>query len=84
MIGTYAIASDRISGGPDERPLCPSCHGGRLHPYRIDVGFLPYMGVDSLVAWVLVCVGGSGITPEPVGPCGFSVPAQPMMFGSPA
>lgn len=94
MSDTYAISLDRMLEGAAGQPLCPSCNSGRLHPYRIEVSFLPYMGVSGVEAWVLRCVGNASYRswyekrgldplPEPAEPCGFAVSATPQPFGAP-
>ena len=86
-MSTYAIALDRLMEGGADQPLCPQCTDGRLHPYLIDVQFLPYRGVGGVEAWVLRCVGNRDYRswcaerdlepPEPTDPCGFVVAATP-------
>lgn len=49
-----------MSGRGNAQPLCPSCNGGRLHPYRVTMT-VPRNSGDwlglNLEGWVAVCVG---------------------------
>ncbi len=66
MSETRAVTSEwlaRSSRGTATtgRPLCPSCVGGYLHPFRVEIGLGAELGgwggVGSLVGWVAVCRG---------------------------
>lgn len=90
MTGTRAIPLDlltAVSYGVDQRPLCPACHGGRLHPYIVNItlshGPNPVHGADYLTGWVAVCVGSQDdpMLDEQVEPCGFSMPMTPRRAG---
>ena len=64
---TTAVPQDMLGYAKDatEQPLCPACHGGRLHPYAVQFDFptivdgLHYTSerADWLEGWVAVCVG---------------------------
>jgi hypothetical protein len=73
MADTIAVPLDFLAqanmSGSSGQPLCPSCIGGRLHPYRVTInltGLKPegsgepyggFYGVEYLEGWVAVCVG---------------------------
>jgi hypothetical protein len=75
------------------QPLCPACHGGRLHPYQVSIrvpGTGPAERVIGQViqGWVAVCQGnadylralaadGEDEGVDPLEPCGFSMPLYP-------
>lgn len=66
---TRAIMSSQLGYAKDatEQPLCPACHGGRLHPYSVTFEFPTVINglhftserVDWLEGWVAVCVGNA-------------------------
>lgn len=57
-LAALAAANSHLTG----QPLCPSCIGGYLHPYRVALS-LPgkyeggFCGAETLIGWVLVCKG---------------------------
>lgn len=67
MADTIAVQLDYLArmnrtSGPTGQPLCPSCRGGRLHPYLVTFNLteIPgrgWHGPDGLTGWVAVCVG---------------------------
>lgn len=68
MSSTWAVGLDLLGykGDATEQPLCPACHGGRLHPYAVSFNFPlaaptglfhTHEAVDYLEGWVAICVG---------------------------
>lgn len=98
MSDTIAVPLDYLAKANHDdtgQPLCPSCKGGRLHPYMVTMSLnfvTGWHGVDYLVGWVAVCVGDRnqraeakkrGYEPtfvEPQPPCGFSMQMMPRTY----
>lgn len=69
---THAIRNDQLGYAQDaaERPLCPACTFGVLHPYAVTFSFptinngLHFTSerVDWLEGWVAVCTGNKEYT----------------------
>ena len=84
MSETWAVPTavlDEYSGAGRGRPLCPACTGGRLHPFKVSInlGVRGFQGITGLEGWTVVCAGTDPLDSFPAaGPCGFSMPMQPV------
>ncbi len=79
---TTAVPGSLLVGGSARRALCPACVGGRLHPYRVQVGLGGFAGYSYGEGWVAVCAGSSAELGEEefqaaAEPCGFAMPITP-------
>lgn len=54
-MGTEAVPRDIVRSDGHERPQCPSCPTGRMHPFRIDIHLGGFHGYRYGIAWVLAC-----------------------------
>jgi hypothetical protein len=79
--GTIAVPLALIAtpDGRKRRALCPACHGGRLHPYYVQLSLEGFYGMAYADGWVAKCAGsnpqyGETDLVKPLKPCGFSMP----------
>lgn len=80
--GTTAVPMSLVvaEDGSRRRALCPSCIGGRLHPYKIQIDLGGFEGISHLTGWVAVCAGSRadlGESQVDLPACGFSTPLTP-------
>lgn len=56
------VLAEASGGHHTGQPLCPSCHVGRLHPYKVTITLSmfrdrPVYGAAWLEGWIAKCVG---------------------------